>query len=53
VNAPFHVQDVQVEGGENHFTSMLKNIDTHGKQDFTPSQHSFMQDCLGDNYVSK
>jgi hypothetical protein len=24
VNAPFHVQDVQVEGGENYFTPMLK-----------------------------
>ncbi len=31
MNAPFHVQDVQVEGGENYFTPMLKTIDTHGK----------------------
>lgn len=53
MNYPFHVQDVQVEGGENYFTPMLKTNYTHGKQDSTSSQHSFMQDCLGDNYVPK
>jgi hypothetical protein len=53
VNVPFHVQDVQVEGGKNPFTSMLETIDTNDKQDSTPSQHSFMQDSLGDNYVVK
>ncbi len=53
MNAPFHVQDVQVERGKIYFTPMLKTIDTHGKQDSTPSQHSFMQDCLGDKYVPK
>jgi hypothetical protein len=49
INAPIHVQNLQIKGHVKYVPQVPKN-DTQNNQDST-MPHSFMQELLGTNFV--